>query len=155
MPYFGTGTIQPDQYAFRSQMCPSYVLSYDVRNRGIDYALLKKLNEQWREVASNYFGDYYPLTPYTLESGEWVAWQFNRPEAGEGFVQVFLRAGKSLGTMTAKSVGFKLQGLDENATYELKNFDEPNATARRGFRSLSKRLEYASRREARGVAVRL
>ena len=37
-------------------------------------------------------GDYYPLTPYSLQLDHWIAWQFNRPETGDGVVQAFRRS---------------------------------------------------------------
>ena len=36
-------------------------------------------------------GDYYPLTSYSLQPDHWIAWQFNRPETGDGVVQAFRR----------------------------------------------------------------
>ena len=37
-------------------------------------------------------GDYYPLTPYSLANDAWIGWQFDRPETGDGMIQVFRRA---------------------------------------------------------------
>ena len=25
-------------------------------------------------------GDYYPLTPYSIQPADWIAWQFDRPD---------------------------------------------------------------------------
>jgi alpha-galactosidase len=42
-------------------------------------------------MSPDYYGDFYPLTPWTRDNSVWIAWQFDRPEQGEGIVQVFRR----------------------------------------------------------------
>ena len=34
-------------------------------------------------------GDYYPLTPYGIQAGDWIAWQFDRSDLAGGVVQAF------------------------------------------------------------------
>ena len=69
------------------------------------------------------FGDYYPLTPYSLQLDQWIAWQFDRPETGEGLVQAFRR-----GQSDQDSLRVKLHGLEPEALYALTNFDVPGST---------------------------
>ena len=38
-----------------------------------------------------YFGDYYPLTPWSLDNGAWLAWQYDRPDLNSGVVLAFRR----------------------------------------------------------------
>jgi len=118
LPYYGTGFINFDTYIFRSTMCPNTTLGPDVRRNDIDWPLLRKLIAQWRKVADYYYGDYYPLTPYSLESDVWTAWQFHQPQADQGMVQAFRRADSPY-----ESARFKLQGLDPAAKYRVTNFD--------------------------------
>jgi alpha-galactosidase len=99
-------------------MCAGNIPCWDMRKKDIDYGLLRKLTGQWRSVAPNYLGDYYPLTPYSLEKSAWMAWQFDRPEAREGLVQAFRREVCGDATKT-----FRLQGLDAAATYEVTDLD--------------------------------
>ena len=63
-------------------------------------------------------GDYYPLTSYSLSDTVWMAWQFDRPEQGDGVVQAFRRAESPYETAR-----FKLHGLDAAARYEVENLD--------------------------------
>ena len=63
-------------------------------------------------IAPNYLGDFYPLTPYSEASHVWMAWQYDRPEAGEGVVQAFRHRESS-----RESMKFALRGLEANATY--------------------------------------
>jgi len=60
------------------------------------------------------------LTEYNLCPTEWLAWQFHRPEAGEGFVQAFRRD-----QCIYSKAQLELRGLDAEATYIVKNYDEP------------------------------
>ena len=66
-------------------------------------------------------GDYYPLTPYSTDSGVWMAWQFDRPEAGEGMAQVWAKAAST----TPPACRF--EALDPDASYSVQNIDEESA----------------------------
>jgi len=118
MPFYGTGFIDYSPYIVRSLMGPNTTLSCDARRKDLDWDLLRKLVAQWREIVPNYFGDFYPLTPYSLAKDAWVAWQFDRPEAGEGIVQAFRRD-----ECIVRSVELRLQGLDPAASYNVVNLD--------------------------------
>ena len=101
-------------------MCPSVVLQYDVRRKDLGFDLLRSLCSQWRQIAEYYYGDYYPVTAYSPENNIWLAWQFDRPEHGDGIVQVFRRPESPL------EVGrFKLHGLDPSSQCRVGNLDVP------------------------------
>jgi len=63
-------------------------------------------------------GDYYPLTPYALDTQSWIAWQFHRADLNETVVQAFRRPEATSETLTVK-----LQGLIPQQRYEVENFD--------------------------------
>jgi alpha-galactosidase len=121
-------------------MLPSYLVFLQVVD-GADATttVAKRMLREWRAFADNLLGDYYPLTPYSLDFTAWMAWQFDRPEAGEGVVQAFRRDDS-----TVTSMQFKLRGLDAAATYELKNYDVAGVTRATGHELMSA-----------GLAVRL
>jgi alpha-galactosidase len=124
IPFYGTGVNSTDPYVFRSQAaCPHTTACYDMRNRGIDYAALRRLYKQWRGIANYYFGDYYPLTPYATGNDVWMAWQFDRPEKGDGVVQAFRRADS-----VYESARLRLRGLNAAATYLVRNLDAARGT---------------------------
>lgn len=119
IPFYGTGVNQFDAYSFRSCICPHITACYDMRRQDQDYSVIRRLHRQWREeIAPNYWGDYYPLTPYSMDDNVWVAWQFDRPEQGKGMVQAFRRP-KSEETGAI----LKLRGLDPQARYRFANID--------------------------------
>ena len=103
-----------EPYAFWSTCAPANNFVFDMRSRDIDYDALRRLFAQRRKIAPNYYGDYYPLTPYSQRTDAWMAWQFNRPAAGKGMVQAFRRA-----AARKASASLKLRGLDPKAQYKL------------------------------------
>jgi len=121
IPYFGSNTMPidtVDAYAFRSGHAMSVVLGYDLRRKDLDCALLGKLARQCRLAAAYYYGDYYQLTPYSLKEEDWIAWQFHRPEQGDGLVQAFRRPNNQ---QPARRL--RLAGLDPAAHYQVTDLD--------------------------------
>lgn len=119
MPFYGTGINQFDTYGLRSCLCPHVTACYDMRRQDQDYDPIRRMLRQWRlEIAPNYRGDYYPLTPYSMDDNVWVAWQFNRPQSGQGMVQAFRRT-----KCEEQTTLVRLRGLDPQAFYRLANID--------------------------------
>jgi alpha-galactosidase len=118
LPFHGTASYLYDPYSFRSFYGTCF---------GMGGLTPENLQAQKQAYSENkqvarfmLFGDYYPLTPYSLANNVWIAWQFNRPEENQGFVQVFRR--ESAGS---SSVSLQLKGLDPATTYQVRNFDDP------------------------------
>jgi len=82
------------------------------------------------------FGDFYPLTKYSIDVKHWIAWQFNRPEEGTGFIQAFRRD-----SCESSIKIYPLKGLDISAQYELINFDRPEPVILTGKELTEKGLE--------------
>ena len=122
IPLSGTGTQDTDPYIFRSNMVPFTNCLWDIRNKGLDYNQMRLMTSQWRDVSKYYYGDYYPLSPFSVATDTWMAWQFDRPDLGEGMVQAFRRPETSFAV-----IGFQLKGLDPNATYSVRNLDAKSA----------------------------
>jgi alpha-galactosidase len=127
IPLNGTGAKEADRYLFRSNMCPYVNCLWDARRTDLDYDLLRTLTEQWRAIAPCYLGDYYPLTAYSTGDDVWMGWQFDRPDLGEGFVQVFRRADSIY-----QAAQLPLQGLDPDARYRITDLDQPRAATMTG-----------------------
>jgi alpha-galactosidase len=123
MPFYGTGTSAMDAYSFRSQMCPHFTACFDMRRKDLPFDEARRLLRQWKQdIAPDYFGDFHPLTPYSTANDIWLAWQFHRPEAGQGVVQAFRRANSFY-----ESARFKLHGLDPQARYQVTDLDRAGA----------------------------
>jgi alpha-galactosidase len=111
-PYYGGGATPVEPYAFWSNTSPSLGLGMDAREAGMDWPALGKLVAQWRRIGESYYGDYYPLTPYSLDNTRWIAWQFHCPERGAGMLQAFRRP-----ECAEAEQRLPLRGLDPAATY--------------------------------------
>ena len=130
IPYFGSNTVPVDRvdpYAFRSGHALSVVLGYDLRRKDLDYALLRKLSDEKQLVAPYYYGDYYPLLPYSVKQDRWIGWQFHRPDRDDGLIEVFRRPESGEQTRLLRP-----GGLDPAAQYELHDLDRPTAERRGG-----------------------
>ena len=134
VPFYGTGEYYKDAYSFRSHLCPSQGVGGDCREPS-EWKALQKVISDWRSVAKDFYGDYYPLTAYSLGQEAWMAWQFNRPEEGTGFVQVFRRSESAYETAR-----FRLRGLDASASYQIRSFDEEAVQTVAGKELLEKGL---------------
>jgi alpha-galactosidase len=143
-PHFGTGlqTRPRDTYHFRSGFAPG--LSFALFNGAgtpeqvgsfipadFPFDWMRTMVAQLKRVRPYYYGDYYPLLPCSFNSDcttdagnersaafEWAAWQFNRPETGDGMVQAFRRDKSAEPTKD-----LHLRGLDPTATYEVTDLD--------------------------------
>lgn len=140
LPYQGTGTgsgvISP--YLLRSTMVTHFTACFDVRRKDLEYDLIRRVLGQWRQYAPYYFGDYYPLTAYSLEPSVWMAWQFDVPEKGEGMIQAFRRA-----ESVYEVARFKLRGLDPGVRYVLTNLDSGESQTLAGRELLDQGLAVA------------
>jgi alpha-galactosidase len=99
-------------------MANALISGIDSTNKDVDFPRLRVLFEQWRQVAPNYYGDYYPLTEYSTANDSWMAFQFNRPEEGVGMVQAFRRPDSPY-----TAVALPLRGLDKDAKYIVRDID--------------------------------
>lgn len=119
-----------DAYQFRSAMGPGMVIGTDLNPTrspegnlepwaAYDPAWLRERVEEQRELRPYFYGDFYPLLPYSLGEGGWSAWQWHRPDLGGGVVQAFCRAGSPF-----ERVRLKLRGLVGEAVYVITDLDE-------------------------------
>jgi alpha-galactosidase len=152
LPFCGTGIYQSDPkqvaYIFRSQNCPHFTECWDIREKGRDYSYLRELIAQWRSYAPYLMADYYPLTPYSHANTVWMAWQFDQPGKGEGLIQAFRR-----GDCAEESLNVKLQALDREATYSLKDLDTGKIQRLSGKELMGKGLEFRLKGKPGSVVV--
>jgi alpha-galactosidase len=127
VPFYGTGTGAIDPYMFRSVMCPSFTACFDMRNKDANWDLARKLLGEWRKITPCMLGDYYPLTSYSLANDAWIGWQFDRPEEGDGVIQVFRRADSIY-----RQAELKLRGLDAEKEYAITDLDTNKSNRSKG-----------------------
>ena len=120
--YYGGGWTPVEPYMFWANTAPSLGLGIDIRERKLDYNALRRLVAQWRQISKYYYGDFYPLIACNRLKDSWAAWQYDCPEIGEGFIQVFRRTNSPY-----ESARLQLRGLDPQATYVVTDLDTTNS----------------------------
>jgi alpha-galactosidase len=120
LPFYGTGCYFYEPYSYRSFYMPLFGMG-GLNPSNVEAQ--KRAYRECRKVAPCMLGDYYPLTDYSLQLDQWIAWQFDLPEKGEGVVQVFRRAQCAESAKT-----LRLRGLDPAAQYRITDFDETGPT---------------------------
>jgi alpha-galactosidase len=132
IPYYGSMVFfaSIDKYVVRSFYMPSFGVAENQ-----DMKKVKMYYDECRKIAPMMLGDYYPLTPYSLKPDVWIAWQFNRPEQGDGVIQAFRRD-----SCDVVSKSFVLSGLNPSAQYEVTNFDVKGTTKFTGSELMEKGL---------------
>lgn len=128
MPYYGTGVPDTSDYVVRSHWCPWLGIGRDSpRKPGIDWTTYHRYVAEWRQAAGLMMADYYPLTPYSLDNRQWIAWQFHDPAKGAGVVQAFRRP-----ECADEAITVKLGGLAPSLRYALTNVDTHEVTRATG-----------------------
>lgn len=120
VPYYGSGVGAFDSYSARSHLGPMCGVGIDPYDKHQWPALLKHLAD-YRAIAHLYYGDFYPLTPYSLAQDAWLAFSFIRPETGDGMIHAFRRPQAQHAAQR-----FVFCGLDPTAVYAFNDLDSPN-----------------------------
>jgi alpha-galactosidase len=125
LPFQGTGVYFYDTYSVRSFYIPSFGMG-ELTPENTESQ--KKAYRECGQIApAMLFGDYYPLTSYSLQNDHWIAWQFDRPELSEGILQAFCRA-----ECKDKSICLNLHALETDAVYTVTDFDVEGAIEKTG-----------------------
>ena len=115
--YYGEGMTSVESYAFWSNVAPSLNCTFDVRAK-LDYEKLRVLFSRLKRIQPFMFGDFYPLTEWSLSGPDWIGWQFDVPERGEGCLLLFRHPASQW-----EAGRFPLRGLDPKARYRLESVD--------------------------------
>jgi alpha-galactosidase len=76
--------------------------------------MLKPSLEEYKKVQPYFYGDFYPLSGYSLEFDAWTLWQLDRPDLKSGVVLMLRRQESPFVT-----VKLCLHGIDPAAQYEV------------------------------------
>jgi len=118
---------QSNTYAFRSALGTGMVITTNIFEREPPPPFpVPWLRERIREQVSvrpYFYGDFYPLVSFSLADDVWAAWQFDRPDMGEGMVLALRRQRSPFTRMDAV-----LRGLDPDARYEVRSLDDGSVT---------------------------
>jgi alpha-galactosidase len=109
-----------DSYSVRSYFLTGFgmIIPGGWKKTAESVAAVRKGYAECRRIAPLILGDYFPLTPHSLDTTSWIAWQFHRADIGEGVVQVFRRP-----DAPTETISVKLQGLVPEQHYQIENLD--------------------------------
>ena len=114
VPLHAGGCWSFDPYIFRSVATTGTNISMDTRRKDTPMDQAKAAIAEAKSLRPLYLGDYYPLTEVTLDERQWIGWQFDRPDLGQGFAMFFRRPKSPYPALDAA-----LRGLEPEATYEV------------------------------------
>ncbi|MCL2158633.1 MAG: alpha-galactosidase [Oscillospiraceae bacterium] len=110
----GLGRYVGDAYRFRSAYAPSLTSSFWMYEDD-DFAVgdnkndaVKKYFAEYKSIRPYLSCDYYPLVENSTCDTTWCAWQYNRPENGDGIILAFRRPDSPM-----SKAEFALKGLCE------------------------------------------
>lgn len=117
LPLHGLGAAATDDAALRSGMgsCASFAVNY--RDSASVEALRKHLGRYLR-IRPRFSKDFHPLTAWTDDPGQCLAFQFHDPGSGAGVVQVFPGTNAA-----ANPVALRLRGLDRKGRVKVLDWD--------------------------------
>jgi len=78
------------------------------------FELAKVLVEEFKQAREFFYGDYYPLSPYSTSDDAWLAYQFHREDLNSGIAFLFRRQ-----SCPKKDFLIKFKGLDSSSRYGL------------------------------------
>ena len=77
LPFSASGQMGATPYLFRSGFNGGISFCEDVRPADYPRELLKKAIAEGKRIRKYYFGNFYPLTPVTLDTSEWCVLQYH------------------------------------------------------------------------------
>jgi alpha-galactosidase len=113
IPTHANGVFSLDPYSVRSGAIQGAAIEIRQMPKQDDAQLAKMLAELKR-IRPLTLGDFYPLTSIDLDETHWAAWQFDRPDLGQGFATFLRRAKCANDSITAN-----LRGLDPRTQYDV------------------------------------
>jgi alpha-galactosidase len=136
LPLHGLGAVGTDPVSLRSGMgyCASFAIQY--RNEK-DVNRLKDHLKRFVPIRDLYSADFYPLTAWSLDGAQPIAWQFHDPKKGQGIVQVF-RGKDAAGE---NKIRLPLAGLELNEVYELVDWDGDKPQRKSGREWMDRGIE--------------
>jgi alpha-galactosidase len=112
----------PTLYAMRSALGPGMVTHWasQALEGGVELPMerVRELMNEALAMRKYFYGDFYPLLSPSLAPDAWAAWQYDRPDLGEGMVVAFRRHESPFPLWEAR-----LQALEPEAHYEVFSWD--------------------------------
>ncbi|MBM3497247.1 MAG: hypothetical protein FJX74_01130 [Armatimonadetes bacterium] len=138
----------PEPYDFRSSATGGAIAQWDYLSPDFPLPLAKATLAEAKANQKYWYGDFYPLTPCTVDAGDWAAYQFHRADLDEGLVLAFRRTESPY-----VGVETRLRGLDEKRTYRLTFIDDARQQTEREMPGRELLAGWELRMPARGTSL--
>lgn len=79
------------------------------------WEMARPLAAEHKRIRHLFYGDFYPLTPYSSKAEDWMAYQCHREDLGQGAVIAFRRS-----QCVREQARVKLWGLNARSRYEVR-----------------------------------
>ena len=106
-------------YDIRSSATAGFLSEWDILSPAFPVAEIRTNFTEIKENQKYWYGDYYPLTAWTMAADQWMAWQLNRPDLDEGIALAFRHE-----KCPYPSLQVSLHGLKPDQNYEVTFIDE-------------------------------
>ncbi len=103
-----------DDYSFHSTLASSLCLGWTADKESFDSQRGKELIQRYKQLRHLLVGAWYPLTPYSRHTSQWLACQYHGPDVDEGMILAFRRSDSPY-----RALDVTLQGLDPKLIYEI------------------------------------
>jgi alpha-galactosidase len=121
----------------RSALGPGIVTHWSSQalDGGVDLPIetIRRLMDEALAMRKYFYGDFYPLLSFSLAADAWAAWQYDRPDLGEGMIVAFRRHKSPFPRWEAK-----LQALDPETDYDLFSWDDRSTQRVTGTQLMTK-----------------
>jgi alpha-galactosidase len=91
LPFTSSACNEPTDYEFHGALGAGMLLRWDPDRPTFPAEAARRLVEQFRQVRHFFYGDFYPLTPYSIRDDAWMAYQLHRDDLEAGLVLAFRR----------------------------------------------------------------
>jgi len=114
VPLSTVGQMGTTPYLFRSGFNGGIAFAQDCRGTDFPRDQLRQAIAEGLELRPFWLGDFYPLSPPTLDPTAWCVWQFHRPDQSDGIVICFRRE-------QSPYAGYdcQLRDIDPDCNYEV------------------------------------
>ena len=138
-----------NEYEMRSAMTAGLNVKLPPQDDETSARQVRAMIEQYQSIQKYFYGDFYPLTPYSQAADAWLAYQLHLPDTEEGIVVALKRPAS-----TRTHATLCLQGLDRDAGYEVTNLDQGGSDRPAAGRLTDVGLEVELPRQPDSVIVR-
>jgi alpha-galactosidase len=124
LPLHATIGWEPGAYECRSSAAAGFCAEWDILDPQFPLAKARACIREMTDNRPYWTGDYYPLTPWTMDAYRWMAWQLHRSDLDAGIVLAFRHKDSPYSTLQVE-----LRGLKPAQAYRVQFIDDQHQVA--------------------------